>query len=130
MPDVDQRGAAPITRDEIEPHAARFWRLTRADAGGCVLWLAQRNPDGYGVFSYGRRGQTKRYAHRIAFAFATGECPGGDLTLDHRCHVPSCCNAKHLRLVERVEHGRESAEYGQWVGFAVAVAAPLNEVPF
>lgn len=57
---------------------------------------------GYGRFySGGRPGGHS--AHRVAWELHNGEIPEG-LQLDHTCHVRTCVNPEHLRLVTQKQN--------------------------
>ena len=61
---------------------------------GCVLWMASRNPCGYGqVRWHGRLWLT----HRAAWMARHGSIPPG-LCVLHRCDVRPCHNPEHLFL--------------------------------
>lgn len=74
--------------------AERFW--PKVDKSGpCWLWTAAINPKGYGTFR--ADGRSWR-AHRYSYVLHYGEIPDAML-IDHRCHVRSCVNPAHLRVV-------------------------------
>jgi hypothetical protein len=67
--------------------------------GGCWVWTAAKNNQGYGVLTVGsRRLGTKRVvlAHRFSYESEVGAIPDG-MELDHLCHRPICVNPNHLR---------------------------------
>lgn len=80
----------------------RFWtQVDKADT--CWIWRG-RTRSGYGLFSWGPRGDVKSTgAHRYAYAAVKGEIPEG-LVLDHLCRVPLCVNPDHLEPVTRGEN--------------------------
>lgn len=63
--------------------------------GGCWVWLAHRDKDGYGTFSVSH-GETKQ-AHRVAYELFVGKVPA-DLVVCHRCNHTYCVNPDHLRI--------------------------------
>lgn len=78
---------------------ARFW--ARVDkSGGCWLWTAYKNQDGYGQFKLGGRMQM---AHRVSWEWANGSIPDG-MEVDHMCHSPACVNPGHLRVVTHAQN--------------------------
>lgn len=64
---------------------------------GCWLWKGYIHARGYGQLWYD--GMT-RQAHRVSYAIFKGEI-SNELTVDHTCHNPACCNPDHL-VVEPV----------------------------
>lgn len=87
---------------------AGYWReyidkRTRTNPKtGCHEWFKRVNPGGHGVFRTGK--YTPRYekkappallVHRVSWAIANGEDPGGRL-ICHRCDNPPCANPAHL----------------------------------
>lgn len=81
---------------------------------GCREWTRGRFPGregrpGYGAYSL--RGHQVG-AHRVAYAIAYGQVPGGVWVL-HRCDWPPCCEPTHLYLggndenvADRIRRGR------------------------
>jgi hypothetical protein len=76
---LEQRFTAKVRDGEVEE---------------CTVWLASRNPAGYGMIRNGRR---MALAHRVAWVLANGEIPVG-LHVLHHCDNPACCNIRHLYL--------------------------------
>lgn len=90
---------------ETKPPAERFWpKVDKAAAGGCWLWTASLDPNGYGQFHDGER-LTK--AHRFAFAVVVGPVPDGH-ELDHLCRTRHCVNPEHLEPVTHAENMRRT----------------------
>jgi hypothetical protein len=82
-----------------ERTAARFWAKVNKDGpGGCWLWTAGKNGNGYGAFNI-RKG-LNRGAHRVSYEALVGPIPDG-LDLDHLCRVRACVNPAHLEAVTR-----------------------------
>ena len=78
----------------------RFWQKV-AITPGCWLWIAYKDPDGYGRFGI-REGKksTPALAHRISCVIHNGDIPDG-LNVLHNCpdgDNPSCVNPDHLWL--------------------------------
>ena len=79
----------------------RFWaKVQKEPDGGCWLWDAFCNPQGYGRF--GVAGRTEM-AHRVSYEFLVGPIPEG-LDLDHLCRVRNCVNPDHLEPVTHAEN--------------------------
>jgi len=86
--------------------AARFW--ARVDKNGpiselgtpCWIWTGPQAGKGYGYPCFNGKHE---YAHRLAWELAYGPI-GNGLTIDHRCHVPLCVNAEHLRCVTQKQN--------------------------
>jgi HNH endonuclease len=83
---------------------ARFFGKIRVIAGGCHLWQAGKDKDGYGKFQITGRGkrspgdrpvQKHVRAHRLAWELRHGPVPPG-LVLRHSCDTEACCNPEHL----------------------------------
>ena len=75
--------------------------------GGCWLWTAHRNADGYGVFRFdGQMGG----AHRFAYRLLVGPVPEG-MELDHLCRVRHCVNPDHLEVVTHAENVRRAERW-------------------
>ena len=62
---------------------SRLFEKTAAGPGGCVIWTAYINVDGYGTI---RVANTRRNAHRVAYELLIGPIPEG-MQLDHLCHT-------------------------------------------
>lgn len=69
----------------------RFWAKVQKIEGGCWLWLAGKNNQGYGHFNASP-------AHRVAYEWLVGPIPEG-AHLDHLCRVKPCVNPAHLEPV-------------------------------
>lgn len=92
----------------------RFWAKVDKDApGGCWLWTASLNSQGYGQVGINHRPVV---AHRIAYTLLVGPIPDG-LELDHLCHTRDvecrrgeecphrrCVNPAHLEAVPHREN--------------------------
>ncbi|MFD9225251.1 HNH endonuclease signature motif containing protein [Streptomyces sp. NPDC060064] len=71
-----------------------------AGFGGCLIWTAYTNRDGYGhIYDSGRM----LLAHRVAYEVLVGPIPDG-LQLDHLCRVRHCINPHHLEPVTAQEN--------------------------
>lgn len=82
----------------------RFLDKIEIQANNCVLWTANVNRNGYGLFwmEHGMRS-----AHRVAYEHFRGEIPAG-LSLDHLCRTRHCVNYAHLEPVTHAENMRRS----------------------
>ena len=69
----------------------RFAQKVEAD-GECWLWMASKDPCGYGQFYWQRR---VRKAHCVAYELVVGPVPTG-LELDHLCRIRHCVRPSHL----------------------------------
>lgn len=91
------------------PLADRFWQKVdkggavpeyRPDLGGCWVWLAHKNNNGYGyIWTKGERVE----AHRVSYELHKGPIPEG-LEIDHLCRVRHCVNPEHLEAVTEREN--------------------------
>ncbi len=76
----------------------RFESKLTEGPGGCWLWTASKDQDGYGHF-FPRRGVC-RMAHRWSYEYHVASIPPG-LQLDHLCRVRACVNPAHLEPVDQ-----------------------------
>ena len=60
--------------------------------GECWLWIAAKDPCGYGQFFWNGR---PHKAHRVAYELTVGVIPAG-LELDHLCRIRHCVRPSHL----------------------------------
>lgn len=83
---------------ETYEHEERFWSKVDA-SGGCWVWTASIDPNGYGKYSETVGGKKRYpYAHRYAYTALVGPIPEG-LTIDHLCKNRKCVNPDHLEAV-------------------------------
>lgn len=74
----------------------RFWsKVSLPDEGGCMSWLASKNPFGYGQIKVGFRPVV---AHRVSYALRVGTVPEG-MEIDHLCRNRVCVAPNHLEAV-------------------------------
>ncbi|MEU3160041.1 HNH endonuclease signature motif containing protein [Streptomyces griseoincarnatus] len=73
----------------------RFWNKVTEAQGGCWLWSAETDRDGYGRFKVNG---VKQAAHHVAYQLLVGPIPSG-LQLDHLCRVRNCVQPAHLEPV-------------------------------
>jgi HNH endonuclease len=66
--------------------------------GACLVWPWAKSPDGYPVWSAGRRRYGTQFAHRALWIEVHGPIPVG-YEVDHICFNPSCVLIDHLQLL-------------------------------
>jgi hypothetical protein len=76
---------------------------------GCWIWIACRNPKGYGLFGTGPQ---SRLAHRVSYSLFVGPIPDGLLIL-HKCDNPRCVNPEHLYVGTHNDNSRDMMERGR-----------------
>lgn len=76
-----------------------FWAKVEKTAA-CWLWRGSKSSNGYGRYVSYRNGVKVQHvmAHRYAYQLASGPIPE-EMQIDHTCHVLTCVNPSHLRLV-------------------------------
>lgn len=81
--------------------------------GDCQVWTGSKNKMGYGRMYVRVPGQKRKgrvvQVHRLAYELANGEGSALNLTIDHLCGVPLCCNPRHLEAVTIGENLRRAA---------------------
>lgn len=95
--------------------ASRFWPKVDKSAGpnGCWLWMAAKDPLGYGRFGIGRRGACRIWlAHRVAWELVNGPIPDGMCAL-HNCDNPQCVNPSHLFIGTKADNIRDMDQKGR-----------------
>ena len=65
------------------------------DLAGCWVWIASKNPQGYGWTTFKNRSYL---AHRAVYELLVGPIPDG-LQCDHLCLNKSCVNPAHIEIV-------------------------------
>lgn len=99
--------ARPMPLPEKIPH---FWGRTKRDLDtGCLEWVGARSTGGYGQVKVAGR---CLYAHRIAWAFTTGEDPG-PMDVLHHCDNPPCVEPRHLFLGTAVDNAADMVAKGR-----------------
>ena len=86
--------------DDIAASAVdRFWpKVHQVACGGCWLWTAFTDAQGYGRLRVGGRSGEAEYAHRLSLWMVGVVTPTG-MHVDHLCRVRSCVNPTHLEVV-------------------------------
>jgi len=87
---------------DAETRARFIVKTLPTGVGGCWLWTACKNRDGYGIFQMAGRPQK---AHRVSYEMHVGPIPEG-LQLDHLCRNRGCVNPDHLEPVTTQENTR------------------------
>jgi hypothetical protein len=107
------RECSNVFKCSPEGIAERFWSKVDRSGGedACWPWLAGKDKDGYGKFSYGPHpdgsGVHQEHVRSHRFALATvGDVPAVMLVL-HSCNNPPCCNPRHLRAGTALENVRD-----------------------
>lgn len=85
--------------------------------GGCWLWTATLNDEGYGLIHSGRRHVR---AHRAAYEALAGPITRG-LVIDHLCRTRRCVNPAHLEPVTPAVNAARG-----WAGKATQARAALQ----
>ena len=87
----------------------RFQACVNTSAGpdGCHLWMAARDPNGYGRF---RAGETTVLAHRWILGFQRGVPLGEGENACHHCDNPPCVNLAHLYVGTHTDNMRDICE--------------------
>ena len=94
------------------------------DPSECWPWQGVRTKrQGYGVVNVEGR-QVK--AHRLAYEFAKGPIPSGQI-VRHACDNPPCCNPAHLLVGTHGDNARDKAERGRSMFGERASTAVLTE---
>jgi hypothetical protein len=98
-----RRGGDPavmLPRGNFSTPVSTRLRMFKKQSDGCWLWVAFKNPKGYGLV--GSKGSVV-LAHRAIYKELVGPIDG-DLTLDHLCGVRACVNPEHLDPCTRREN--------------------------
>lgn len=97
------RSAASLTERD------RFW-LRVQPSTGCWLWIGPRTSSGYGAVRLLNR--KMGLAHRLAWEYAHGPIPDGQVVC-HHCDNPPCCNPSHLFVGTQADNLRDMTEKGR-----------------
>lgn len=82
------------------------------DANGCIPWLGNKLPRGYGLIRRGPASAGSMLAHRCAYELAHGPIAEG-LVVMHACDNPSCVNAAHLSLGTQRDNTQDMVAKGR-----------------
>lgn len=129
MNDEIQIELAPICGDQpsevktdllilTEIESERFWSKISKDGnpGGCWLWTASTNNDGYGT-AWLRK---KPFApHRMSYQMHHGPI-GEGLCVMHSCDTRNCVNPSHLKLGTHQDNMSDMSEKGRVVAHSGA----------
>jgi ribosomal protein S25 len=117
----------------------RFWNKVNVflkedgspDLDKCMIWIAYKDKDGYGTFSYA---PSMYKAHRISFEMYYGFI---DLNMDilHSCDNPSCVNPLHLQqgthqenIKQRDMKGRTNHPIGDQNGKSILTNNKVKQI--
>lgn len=94
---------------KMRPPEEGFWEKVRKSRG-CWLFTDTLASNGYGGFSYGRRGnRTQIKAHRFSWEITYGPIPVS-LEVLHRCDVRNCVRPTHLFLGTDLDNMQDCAK--------------------
>ncbi len=85
------------------------------EPGGCWVWMAAININGYGAISVGSTTDNSDHmegAHRISYELHRGPIPEGIHVL-HKCDVRLCVRPDHLFLGAQLDNMRDMAAKGR-----------------
>jgi len=79
---------------------------------GCLIWIGNKLPAGYGIIAEGGSGGKMLSAHRLAWQMVNGPIPNG-LCVLHQCDNPSCVNPDHLFLGTNSDNSSDMVRKGR-----------------
>jgi hypothetical protein len=104
---TDDAIAYGITRPKI---VATFYKNTKVQDDGCIVWTKGTNENGYGKMCIKlKTTPIPVYTHRFAWALKHGmaalpigssnDRKGDRMVLNHLCHNRACVNTNHLEVI-------------------------------
>jgi hypothetical protein len=93
---------AQISRDTRQLFVAEFLNKYSIDSNGCWIYSGKLDQDGYGRTGFD--GKTNVGAHRLSYQLYYDTVLDDDHDVHHECHVPSCIQPLHLKLLTKREH--------------------------
>jgi len=111
-------------KSPLERRIDRFWaKVSNVRKRGCCwLWHGYIAPSGHGKTTWQGKGIT---AHRLAWILKRGAVPA-DMCLNHKCHVPNCCNPEHMYVGTREQN---AADMWGRIRYSVRKTLPDNMSP-
>lgn len=91
---------------DIIAAASRILDKTEMSETGCHICTYSTGSHGY---AQAWDGETVVLAHRIIWEFFNGPILN-DMTVDHICHVRTCVNPKHLRLLSNSANASDNSQ--------------------
>lgn len=102
----------------------RFWKKVTKQPNGCWEWQGWKDPDGYGMFRYACRKDTK--AHRFSVMHLAGSDIKGKVVC-HRCDNPGCVNPDHLFVGTQLDNIKDCFNKNRQRG--IKITTPLGQFP-
>lgn len=106
----------------------RFFKSIKKIEGGCWLWTAGVDKDGYGRFKAAVNGVSVARAHRFSLMYHTGEVLDRHQLAMHSCDNPPCCNPDHLSAGSASENARDMVAKGRHIAGKRAQSAKVSKL--